>query len=252
MKKLLAFGLLFSLLAACSPSSTTSAPSRTTSAPPNQNSVLPSLEAVELFRPVFNTNEGEVAAGTAFLAEHQQQTYLITAHHLIGQAGGLDRDYTGAELDGFLHSVDGESIEQNADTITSTALVLIPEAESVTNESGQNDVLIFKAENNPNLVPLKLSNSLPSVGETVWLYAELANRDRLLHQAEVVESDRDFLTLSYQDTDLNLRASSGAPILNAQKEVVGINLAGGLQSGELIGWANPGSSIIAKIEQHDQ
>ncbi len=243
MKKLLTLGLLVSLLTACSPSSTDNVPSNTISAPPN-------LEEIDLFRPVFNTSKGEIAAGTAFLANHRQRNYFITAQHLIGEAGGLDRDYTGAELDGFLHSVDGEPVREIADMITSKNLMIIPEAEAVTNESGKNDVLIFRVEENPNIVPLKLSNSIPSVGDTVWLYAELANSDNLLHRAEVIESDRNFLTLSYQDTALNLRASSGAPIINAQKEVVGINLAGGLQSGELIGWANPGSSIIAKLERH--
>jgi hypothetical protein len=69
------------------------------------------------------------------------------------------------------------------------------------------------------------------VGDTVWLVAQLvsgAPKEKLLFKAKVVRVQD--LALNYLVDDpegtFELRATSGAPVVNERGEVVAVNLAG--------------------------
>jgi len=169
---------------------------------------------------------------------------FVTAHHLFSEAGGFSREYSWKELQSLVSSVSVQSLgDENISYSTGKALP-IKGAESVTNWSGKNDIAVFKLNTKP-AKSLKLASSKPKIGETVWLYGLVYNRsnDQLLHKAIVVEYDKNWISYQFYDSGLVLNGTSGAAILNASGEVVGINLSGGEQDGKLYGYGNPLVSI---------
>jgi len=57
------------------------------------------------------------------------------------------------------------------------------------------------------------------------------------------------LVFEYEEKDIELTATSGAPILNSKGEVVGLNAAGGEQNGKKIGVANPCTGMAKMIKK---
>jgi len=53
-----------------------------------------------------------------------------------------------------------------------------------------------------------------------------------LHKAKVKSASNKMLVFEYEEKDIELTATSGAPILNSKGEVVGLNAAGGEQNGK--------------------
>ena len=79
---------------------------------------------------------------------------------------------------------------------------------------------------------LKLAPTQPKLGDTVWLVAQLvsgAPKDKLLFKAKVSRVQDLALNYVVDDPDgtFELRATSGAPVVNERGEVVAVNLAGG-------------------------
>ena len=123
---------------------------------------------------------------------------------------------------------------------------------------GSNDLLILPAveasgldrlqsANKPTLRKLKLAVAAPVNGDTIWLAARVGESEARLHQATVVQIDGDWMFFEYA-AELDLAATSGAPVLNAAGEVVGLNLGGGkMPDGKFVGSANPVTALRAHL-----
>ena len=196
-----------------------------------------------VYRPMFETTQGQVDAGTAFVITHKGKQYAVSAHHLLGLAGGLDKDYLGKDMPTLFKSVTLNPVQQGHEPLTSATAVKIEQAESLTDQTLVHDIFMAELEN-ASAKPFPLAKSLPKVGEVVYVYAKLVSGSKaLLHKAVVIFSDENELGYAFVEK-VNLRATSGAALLNSNHEVVGINLAGGAgENGQTIGWANPVNSI---------
>ena len=198
-----------------------------------------------LYRPIFETQQGSANAGTAFIIKYRNQYYAISAQHLIGTAGGLKKDYNGAEMATIFKSVTLNPIFRGYNKITSKTHINIPKAEAITDATARHDVFISPLGTKIDSTPLTLSKRPPIIGEKIVLYSAVASSKSLLHTATVSEISKDRLVYSFDDKNINLRATSGAPVLNRQYQVIGINLAGGSTSdGAVAGFANPAQSIV--------
>ncbi|GAE90805.1 hypothetical protein [Acetivibrio straminisolvens] len=99
------------------------------------------------------------------------------------------------------------------------------------------DIVAFYYGENLDANRLKLSSKLSKKGEMVWLAAlTLLGVEPKLHKATVKSVSDEMLIFEYQDKDIILNATSGAPVLNASGEVVGLNIGGGEQFGKKLGW----------------
>jgi hypothetical protein len=214
----------------------------------------PSLARNVIVRPVFDTVDGRFGAGTAFFVSlpGQAQPLGLTAHHLFGEAGGLERQVPASELGRFVeavsfHEMDGEEL------LPAGAMLVLPTAgHSTTPGDWSTDVAAFHAPASvaPRALRLAAKNAAP--GEDVWLVAEVLagkSKDQHLHHARVFVSESSLLAYEFDDVTLQIRATSGAPVVNARGEVVGLNVGGGLFEGSMVGNAHPVESVSAHLQR---
>jgi hypothetical protein len=224
------------------------------SAPPAQEgtSQPPALSPNVVVRPVFDTVDGRFGAGTAFFISlpGQAQPLGLTAHHLFGEAGGLERAVTAPELGRFVqavhfHELDGEELFP-----AGPMLVLPAAGHSTTPGDWSTDVAAFRAPASVAPRALRLAPKNAAPGEDVWLVAEVLggkSAGQRLHHARVLVSESSLLAYKFDDLTLQIRATSGAPVVNARGEVVGLNVAGGLVDGIMLGFAHPVESVSAHL-----
>jgi hypothetical protein len=203
-----------------SPAGDEAPPSATPAGPPEapENAVL---------RPAFSTTtEGEIDGGTAFLARWtDDRVLLLTAQHLFGEALGMSRDYTGAELPDLVTSMTATSVDDTAIEVQSSTLISMPEAVPLTTNITR-DVAGFVIDDAAEAAVLELAPAPPAPDERVWLLAEVSGSEKRLFPATLEDvSPEEYLQYAF-DTPLDLTATSGAPVLNASGQVVGINVGG--------------------------
>ena len=195
-----------------------------------------SLRAV--FRPVFETTEGEHAAGTAFVLKYKGGYYAVTAHHIFGEAGGFSREYAWDELHKLVQKVTLRSLGDEKIQYSAPLNVMIGGAKALSMWTAKHDIAVFWIPEKPKH-HLTLAEEHPKVGDYVWLYAEVGGSDALLHKAVVEQYTQDSLIYGFINKQLMLGGSSGAAMLNEKGEVVGINVGGWEKSGRQYGEANP-------------
>ena len=187
-------------------------------------------------RPTFEMKGQPLSAGTAFLMEtgvEKQPVVLVTAHHLLGPMGGLPTEVAWNDVPKSVNRATCKSIVAPAQSWTGLPLA-IPGAASFNNQTkdGLRDIALLTVQGKPTAKPLKLAPAQPKLGDTVWLVAQLvsgAPKEKLLFKGKVVRVQD--LALNYLVDDpegtFDLRATSGAPVVNERGEVIAVNLAGG-------------------------
>jgi hypothetical protein len=186
-------------------------------------------------RPTFELKDQPLSAGTAFLMETgvaKQPLALVTAHHLLGPMGGLSTEIAWSDVPKSVKRATCKSIATPAQSWAGVPLA-IPGAASFNNQTkdGLRDIALLVVQGKPTAKPLKLAPSQPKLGDTVWLVAQLvsgAPKDKLLFKARVVRVQD--LALNYLVDDpqgtFEIRATSGAPVVNERGELVAVNIAG--------------------------
>jgi hypothetical protein len=99
---------------------------------------------------------------------------------------------------------------------------------------------------------LLLSNEAVRPGRLVWLIARVAGGEpetKLLHAALVVTANAQVLEFQYQNPNLDLTATSGAPVVDQRGRVVGINVGAKKGSGRLIGVAQPAAVLREVVKR---
>ncbi|HEX4304137.1 MAG TPA: trypsin-like peptidase domain-containing protein [Rhizomicrobium sp.] len=199
-------------------------------------------------RPLFQVDGAALDAGTAFVLDPgTAKPLLVTAMHLFGPDGGLPEQIEWNALPGRAISVDCTPLAEGS-VLKGGAALALPGAHAHA-PGVLRDIAAFAlnaAGPKPKSI-LHLADTAPRTGETVWLLAQAvggAPATQLLHRAVVGHSGDDTLQYFFDNKTLELRATSGAPVLDGQGRVVGINLGGGLlKDGRMLGFATPLKSI---------
>ena len=241
----LATACLAAAPAAAAPAAAASAPSAAAAAgadPAGANAI---------FRPVFNTPQGALEAGTAFIAhlDRCKEPVLLTALHLFGPAGGLRESMEGddvrhgvthAELTGFGRGARHMLFEVGSLTPDDAQACCHGQA-----MHGVGDVAAFTAPEYLDAIALRMAAAPAEPGQHVTLLAEVvapANAG-LRHGAVVLGMHDGFLMYKFDDPTLDLRATSGAPVVDDAGKVVALNLSSGhtlrADPAAVVGGGNP-------------
>jgi hypothetical protein len=214
----------------------------------------PSTVQNAICSPVYQADGKAFSAGTAFALDLPQpvpRTLLVTALHVFGPAGGLDKEIPAAELARRVSLAGCQALGLDEIWYAGRALT-VPGAHAM-DDGPHRDVAAFpldtaRAAIHP--VHLRLAAAAPKVGDSVWLLAQVpegAPPSQLLHHAVVRSSTDQALQYAFDNVGLNLQGTSGAPVVNAAGEVVGTNLGGGTLPGKLIGVGNSLTSLRALL-----
>lgn len=200
-------------------------------------------------RPHFHVDGQVLSAGTAFaidLPGPASRTLLATAIHLFGPPGGLKEAIPAAELAQRVSGVECNAL--GSDDVWHAGRALTISGARPMDGSYLKDAAAFvldKAGKTPT-AHLKLAAIPPKPGDTVWLLAQAvegAPPTQLLHRAVVRHAGDDGLQYEFDNAALAMRATSGAPALNDDGDVVGIHLGGGKKDGKLLGIADSLTSL---------
>jgi hypothetical protein len=216
----------------------------------------PPLQAGDIARSIFRAHyeleSGNVQAGTIFLAKLDRDGPLvaITAHHLFGRLGGLRYEIAPDELVRTWEKGDVRDIASGKVISALPKPLLIADAKRFSTDVLSTDVAAFPIAEAGSMIPLSLASVRPKVGDAVWLVASIVGKEKageLQHAARVVMSDDDALVFEYEDPTLELRATSGAPVLSTKGEIVGVNLSSGKKETKLMGMAGAIPSVKKRI-----
>jgi hypothetical protein len=192
-------------------------------------SVGVAMAAKAVCRPTLKVDADTYEAGTAFLVSGARPL-LLTAQHLFGPDGGLYKPVTWQDMPAHAHVVSCKPIWTGTPVSGETAIA-IPGAHGMSpddQKGGLNDVAVFRTLPESSLATsLTLADSPAKVGDEVFLIARALGSDSFIHAARVTDVLNGALLFAYDDPKLQIRATSGAPIVNMRGKVVGLNLGGG-------------------------
>jgi len=155
---------------------------------------------------------------------------VLTAYHLFGESGGLDEQIPASVLPDVFEKVVFTDAYNDSECGECEKILKIEDAD--TYPEVNKDIVAFYYGENLNANRLKTKFKAPKKGERfglqrpqylVWSPDYIKQRLSLLQQNVGFE---------YEEKDIELTATSGAPILNSKGEVVGLNAAGGEQNGK--------------------
>jgi len=206
-------------------------------------------DAKAILRPVFTVDGKPLDAGTAFVVRlGAGPLLLVTAHHLFGPWGGYERDLGWEELGKHVSAVHARSLAGGAVVSGQQPLRIEGAMTSNGNPAGR-DVAAFRIADAGGATVFELAAQAPKKGDRVFLLAQVGSDRLLRHAATVGDVGPMHVAYRYDDAGIELRATSGAPVLDAENHVVAINLGGGAQGGRLWGYGNPVHAFRPKLEQ---
>jgi hypothetical protein len=190
-----------------------------------------------------------ITAGIAFVLEEGGKRYLTTAYHVLGPSGGLTNRISPREVPQEVKAIAGLCLGDSETVVLAQPALLIPDARSFDEKGADADVVFARVKTAGGPQGLKFSGVAAKQGDRIWMLARLLDRDRAsLYPASVTDVSENILQYAFEDDALNLRALSGAPLLNAGGEVVGMHLAFGKKENALVGVAAPAAGLRTRLK----
>lgn len=219
-------------------------------------------------RPLFCFGNDAAMASYAFVVDlpGQSRPLLLTALHVLDEIikkKGIDcsnnnKNYSGKELPAIISEVNIYDVFADKWMLSglgaAAPMLVLPGAGTGDEEPySDRDIAAFwvKEKDISGLNPAPLAGRTPEVGEPVWLAAKLEEQpaQRTL-KAVVVEKTARSLVFKYEDLEAEKpNYSSGAPILDKNGEVVGINAGWGRIADQKVGHANHVENIRRHLSE---
>lgn len=203
-----------------------------------------------LFKPTFLLANESWSAGTAFIVRggDGKSAVLVTCHHLFGPAAGLEKQMSPEEIARDGRGAVALSMQDQKLIVVAPTYLKVADVRAMDRQGTDKDMALFAVKDGEKLAAFEMAEKAANVGDVVYLFARARGADApKLYRATVVESAANGLSYQFDET-FDARGTSGAPVLDAQGKVVGMNLGGGDVQGKQIGIANPGTSVRQAIQ----
>ena len=158
------------------------------------------------------------SAGHGFVLRVDSQKYVVSAAHVIA---------------GSFKDVDSVDVLSGTTAVVSNAKPALGPSYSTCNmNDARRDVTFFTTESVPSGADISLSAAPPQVGQNVWLFCTQDSKGikKGLIPAEVTYSSNRSLQYKFL-SGVSFDGTSGCPVLNSAKELVGVNVCGHTQAG---------------------
>lgn len=169
---------------------------------------------------------------SAFLIKHQGEVYAVTARHLIGEAGGVEPEMMPADIEDYLTSWKMyPRVTRKA--ATDTVKIGKPTLDYTLSKQ---DVLLLPVENSDyEIFSLNTNFELPKSGQKLYVigcpYSEAGCRQNV-YEVTVDSYDPASATIyCLMKETMSISGFSGAPLLDANGNAVGVVVSGGSMEG---------------------
>jgi hypothetical protein len=208
-------------------------------APAQPASVDLNAAAASVCRPTFMRDGAPSLAGTGFILHapaYGRRDVLVSAHHLFGMAtattGGMPwRDTPRRVTSATCRSLD------HLRTWRAGPAAAVPGVHAFWRVPDVKDVAVLPVVDGPPTT-LTIARAPAKPGDVVWVLAEVEHAgptDVVAHRARVIPTSG-FIGFVYAGAPFDTANISGAPIVDADGQVVGVNVgAGRTPDGALVG-----------------
>lgn len=191
-----------------------------------------------VFRPHIFMDGNDSVAGTAFAMklDESESPIIVTVHHIFGPAGGFESRVDSSELKDHVEKVELLDLFDKEYIGTVTEVITNPNGHPIMGT----DIAAFKVNEEFTTSPRIMAKKNPEQGDAVWLIANIDQGKAIVdkvYRGKVSKVQSGLIYFEYNDPNLSLDATSGAPVINANGEVVGVNMGGELDDGVLVGVA---------------
>ena len=211
----------------------------------------PKIGKYVALRPHFLVREGEpYDAGTASAVRLKPGgvPIMITAQHLFGPDGGMEPAIPPGDLNKKIRGVALVPFGGKAPVGMASGSLRKSGEFPNGGDDLSGDVAAFKLAPKSRVNALDLATANPKLGEWVWLVGDIVDHEpqtQTLFPAQVFGASDKRLSVKFP-ASIRLQAFSGAPLINSQKQVVGILISG---AGDVVGFANPATGIRKRLEE---
>ncbi len=211
------------------------------------------IAADVVFAPNFRTTQGDIPAGKAFVVTSAKcGPLMLSAYHLFGPSGGLNAQVPVGELTALIKSIVLHNISTDKPVFTVKGNSVTPQGASLAAPvKGPGDIFAFRSTTDLSSVAMPVSTRPVKKGDRVRvLTSVIGNADATSFDAVVAGMQDGYLIYDLVKPGFVIRATSGAPVVDADGRVVAINLGGGRYQGteQVYGMGNPATAWVGALE----
>ncbi len=201
--------------------------------------------------PRFNLNDGqEHCAGKAFAVRwYRNRTLLLLPLHILSPEAEYSHYVAPQDVSKEVRSVDVLDLQQQS-VLASSSTSLLKTGCTVGQGTGDlsGDLMAFELSSSSRLTPFNMLGTLAPVGTKVWVWSKDTESRSLSpdrYSGTISASSPSGLVLQ-MDAPVKAISSSGAPVVNAKNELVGM-MVGKQDDRRMVIMAIPSSSLIRRL-----
>jgi hypothetical protein len=215
-----------------------------------------------VLRPTFEIGDKKSpAGGMAFVVDHDSHRFAISAYQLLGAPSGI-ATVPAAKVSTSVKKIALSELATQMWLANTNAPLVI--AAEVVGQTAAKDVIVAPIEvskdrtaalsmgDRATLHPGALAAEDPKKGDPIWLVSPLANAAEagFIHAGTIAEINDNFIFYDVANRDLDLAGTSGAPLVDASGNVVGMQVGViRFEDGALAGSAVPLAALKARVAE---